>query len=51
MTTRLLLVVLLLTTWLSAQDQTIPWQTDLAAARELAKTRKAPLFVVFRCEA
>ena len=29
----------------------IRWHTDLAAAKELAAEKRAPLFVVFRCEA
>ena len=32
------------------QSATIPWQSDLAAARAQAEGQHAPLFVVFRCE-
>jgi hypothetical protein len=32
------------------QAPAIDWQTDLAAATKLAGERRAPLFVVFRCE-
>jgi hypothetical protein len=36
---------------LPAQDPTISWRSDLAEAQKLAAAERAPLFVVFRCEA
>lgn len=43
------LLPFLLTALPAQTDQEI-WHTDFAAARKLAATTKAPLFVTFRCE-
>lgn len=50
MTIRVLVSSLLLTV-LPAQSDGIVWQSDLAAAKQLAAEKRAPMFVVFRCEA
>ena len=47
---RSVVVLPFLLTQLAAQAGPIDWHTDLAAARQLAAERHAPLFVVFRCE-
>jgi hypothetical protein len=50
MNTHALFVSSVLLTILPAQTQPIAWQNDLAAARQLAAGKHAPLLVVFRCE-
>ena len=51
MSFRASLVALLLLSMLPAQGNRITWQTDLTQAKALAADKRAPLFVVFRCEA